>query len=90
MSQESSNVPPDAAGTQLPQLAFRPLTPLLMDDLGAVLRGNFGAGCWCMFPPDRRTDAGTSRFRSLEPSSTRGNDSACRQPPTGSAGFRGR
>ena len=55
MSQESSNVPPDAAGTQLPQLAFRPLTPLLMDDLGAVLRGNFGAGCWCMFP--RLTDA---------------------------------
>ena len=55
MSQESSNVPPDAAGTQLPQLAFRPLTPLLMNDLGAVLRGNFGAGCWCMFP--RLTDA---------------------------------
>ena len=55
MSQESSNVPPDAAGTQLPQLAFRPLTPLLMDDLGAVLRGNFGSGCWCMFP--RLTDA---------------------------------
>lgn len=31
-------------------LAFRPLAPDLMDDFGAVLRGNFGAGCWCMFP----------------------------------------
>ena len=36
-------------------LEIRPLTPELMDDLGAVLRGNFGAGCWCMFP--RLTDA---------------------------------
>lgn len=33
-----------------PPLTFRPLTPDLMDDFGAVLRGNFGAGCWCMFP----------------------------------------
>ena len=31
-------------------LVFHPLTPNLMDDFGAVLRGNFGAGCWCMFP----------------------------------------
>lgn len=31
-------------------LVFRPLTPELMDDFGAVLRGNMGAGCWCMFP----------------------------------------
>ena len=31
-------------------LVFQPLTPKLMDDFGAVLRGNFGAGCWCMFP----------------------------------------
>ncbi len=28
-----------------------------MDDFGAVLRGNFGAGCWCIFP--RLTDAQT-------------------------------
>ena len=34
----------------LSTLEFRPLTPELMDDFGAVLRGNFGAGCWCMFP----------------------------------------
>ena len=38
-------------------LVFHPLTPNLMDDFGAVLRGNFGAGCWCMFP--RLTQAET-------------------------------
>ena len=38
-------------------LIFRPLTPELMDDFGTVLRGNFGAGCWCMFP--RLTQAET-------------------------------
>ena len=31
-------------------LVFRPLRPELMDDFGTVLRGNYGAGCWCMFP----------------------------------------
>jgi GNAT superfamily N-acetyltransferase len=31
-------------------LTFRPLTPALIDKLGAVLRGGWGAGCWCMFP----------------------------------------
>ena len=31
-----------------------------MDDLGTVLRGNFGAGCWCMFP--RLTDAQTRQL----------------------------
>ena len=36
-------------------LTFRPLTPRLMDDLGAVLRGSWGNTCWCMFP--RLTDA---------------------------------
>lgn len=41
--------------TPVPELKFLPLTPELMDDFGAVLRGNFGAGCWCMFP--RQTDA---------------------------------
>lgn len=38
-------------------LEFKPLTPELMDDFGTVLRGNFGAGCWCMFP--RLTEAQT-------------------------------
>ena len=33
-----------------PTLAFRPLTPALMDDFGIILRGNFGAGCWCTYP----------------------------------------
>ena len=36
------------------QLVFRPLTPRLMNDLGEVLRGSWGAGCWCMHP--RLTD----------------------------------
>ena len=34
----------------MPALVIRPLSPALMDDFGAVLRGNFGAGCWCMYP----------------------------------------
>jgi len=29
---------------------FRPLTPRLMADMGEVLRGSWGAGCWCMHP----------------------------------------
>jgi GNAT superfamily N-acetyltransferase len=37
------------------QLVFRPLTPRLMDELGEVLRGSWGTGCWCMHP--RLTDA---------------------------------
>ena len=41
----------------VPQLTFRPLSPELMDDFGTILRGNFGAGCWCMFP--RLTQAET-------------------------------
>jgi GNAT superfamily N-acetyltransferase len=36
-------------------LTFRPLTPDLMDDMGKVLRGGWGAGCWCMYP--RQTEA---------------------------------
>jgi GNAT superfamily N-acetyltransferase len=33
-----------------PPLVFRPLTPRLMDELGRVLRGSWGTGCWCMYP----------------------------------------
>lgn len=32
----------------------RPLTLDLMEALGAVLRGGWGAGCWCLYP--RLTD----------------------------------
>src|SRR5690606_39388231 len=39
-------------------LTFRPLTPRLMDDLGTVLRGGWGAGCWCLHP---RLSAAESR-----------------------------
>ena len=31
-------------------LVFRPLTARLMDELGKVFRGNWGTGCWCMYP----------------------------------------
>ena len=40
--------------TRAADLSVRPLTPKLMDDLGAVLKGSWGATCWCMFP--RLTD----------------------------------
>lgn len=32
------------------QIVFRALTPRLMDQMGTVLRGSWGAGCWCMQP----------------------------------------
>ena len=32
------------------KLVFRPLKPRFMDCMGEVLRGSWGAGCWCMFP----------------------------------------
>jgi len=51
--------------THEPSLVFRPLTPKLMDDFGAVLRGSWGAGCWCMYP--RLTDA---QIRALPGSGT--------------------
>jgi GNAT superfamily N-acetyltransferase len=35
-------------------LDIRPLTPDLLGALGAVLRGGWGAGCWCLYP--RMTD----------------------------------
>ncbi len=41
-------------------IEFRPLTPELIDDLGVVLRGSWGAGCWCMFP--RLTEAQTRQL----------------------------
>ena len=39
-----------AAKAQDPTLVLRPLTPQLVDALGVVFRGNWGAGCWCMYP----------------------------------------
>ncbi|KAF0241032.1 MAG: GCN5-like, partial [Planctomycetota bacterium] len=32
------------------RLGIRPLTSARMEDLGRVLRGSWGNGCWCMFP----------------------------------------
>jgi len=31
-------------------LVVRRLTPRLMECMGEVLRGSWGAGCWCMYP----------------------------------------
>ncbi len=41
--------------THAPELVFRPLTPRLMDAMGTVLGGSWGASCWCLHP--RLTDA---------------------------------
>ena len=38
-------------------LSFRLLRPGLMDCMGSVLRGSWGAGCWCMFPRLRSAEA---------------------------------
>ena len=43
------------ASAARPTVEFRALKPENVGDLGTVLRGNFGAGCWCMFP--RLTDS---------------------------------
>jgi GNAT superfamily N-acetyltransferase len=46
---------PSKAPKESPAIVFRPLTPELMDHLGTVLRGSWGAGCWCIFPRRRRS-----------------------------------
>ena len=38
-------------------LSFRPLTPELIEPMRDVMRGSWGANCWCMFP--RLTEAQT-------------------------------
>ena len=50
MARRSTKVPTRSGKAQASSLAVKPLTPRLMDDLGAVLRGSWGSGCWCMFP----------------------------------------
>src|SRR5688572_28700774 len=55
MPRESSKSQRHVGKAKSPVLVFRPLTPRLMDAFGTVLRGNWGAGCWCMYP--RLTDA---------------------------------
>ena len=58
------------------RLVFRPLTPRLMDALGAVVRGSWGAGCWCMYP--RLTDAQTRALPGSAPLSRRRRDAMTR------------
>jgi len=55
MPRESSKSQRHVGKAKSPVLVVRPLTPRLMDAFGTVLRGNWGAGCWCMYP--RLTDA---------------------------------
>jgi GNAT superfamily N-acetyltransferase len=58
------------------RLVFRPLTPRLMEALGTVLRGSWGAGCWCMYP--RLTDADTRALPGAGPVSRRRRDAMTR------------
>ncbi len=55
MPRESSTTRTRQGQAKSPPFVFRPLTPHLMDELGTVLRGSWGTGCWCMYP--RLTDA---------------------------------
>lgn len=54
MRRELSKIRKHTGTAKSPLLIFRPLTPRFMDALGTVLRGNWGTGCWCMYP--RLTD----------------------------------
>jgi len=44
-----------------PKLVFRPLTPRLVGCMGEVLRGSWGASCWCMYPRLMRAEMATMR-----------------------------
>lgn len=57
MSRQASNTEGRVGRVARRPVTFRRLTPRLMDDFGEVLRGSWGAGCWCMHP--RLTDAET-------------------------------
>ena len=67
-------------------LVFRRLTPSLMDDFGAVLRGSWGAGCWCMYPRLGNAEAqgmGSQRRRAAM------SKLACRRRAPGLLAFEG-
>jgi GNAT superfamily N-acetyltransferase len=79
-------------GNQLiPRLVFRPITPELIDHLGAVLRGTWGAGCWCMYP--RLTGAQGRELRAAGSASDRLRaamvERAGRRPAPGLLAFEG-
>ena len=42
-----------------------------MDDMGCVLRGSWGAGCWCMYPRLGNAQASTIRSRGRREAMTR-------------------
>ena len=84
-------MPREPAEPQVPSLAFRPLTPRLVDDLGAVLSGSWGAGCWCMAP--RLTNAAMRELEGSGSSSAQRREAmtrlARRRPAPGLLAFEG-
>lgn len=53
------------------KLSFRPLRPGLMDCMGEVLRGSWGAGCWCMYPRLGNAEASAIRSKGRRKAMTR-------------------
>ena len=91
MPRASSTTQTRQGKAQSLSLVFRPLTPRLMDALGTVLRGNWGTGCWCMYP--RLTDAQMRALPGPEAASQRRRDAmtqlAGRQRAPGLLAFEG-
>jgi GNAT superfamily N-acetyltransferase len=67
-------------------LVFKRLRPRLMDDLGAVLRGSWGAGCWCMHPRLGNAEANGLGSRKRREAMTR---IACRRRAPGLLAYDG-
>jgi GNAT superfamily N-acetyltransferase len=80
-----------AAEPKQPVLSFCPLTPQLIDDLGTVLRGSWGAGCWCLYP--RLTAKGAKALPGSGSVSQRGREAmtrlAARRTAPGLVAFEG-
>ncbi|ETW94356.1 MAG: hypothetical protein ETSY1_35285 [Candidatus Entotheonella factor] len=55
MPHEASKNQEEIEAATSPALDIRPLSPQHIDALGTVLRGSWGATCWCMYP--RHTEA---------------------------------
>ena len=53
------------------KLSIKRLAPGRMDDMGCVLRGSWGAGCWCMYPRLGNSEANSIRSRGRREAMTR-------------------
>ena len=53
------------------KLTIKRLAPGRMDDMGCVLRGSWGAGCWCMFPRLGNPEANAIRSQGRRQAMTR-------------------